>query len=280
MSPAINQTKPPANPPPKQSARSAAPDPVARPAAAPEPAARAPSLAETFNPPWLRRNGVAAKPAVGQPQATPAVTAPPQSQPPPAATEHKPKQQCNSAVDFVDKFVIAGALADILGVGPKVDGYDAKDYLAKFLRDAGQPTDPIERLMLEQLALAHFRLITLHGQASRATQPEAMKIFNAAAVRLMGEIRRYALAIRAYRLPPGQKMVSIVRQQNVVSNGSQQVAYVDNGPQKETLFARDQVNNNSVLEDSSNGGFPTTNQEPSPGSGGAAQRTQAAGLDG
>ena len=77
----------------------------------------------------------------------------------------------------------------------------AKIYLGAFMCEAGDPADPVERILLEQLSLAHHRLAKLHVQADDAKSPESQKILNTAAARLLAEIRRMALAIRQYRQP-------------------------------------------------------------------------------
>src|SRR5262245_17338250 len=87
-------------------------------------------------------------------------------------------------------------------IGPS--GYKA--YLTQLLKDAGDPVDPIERMLLEQLALAHFRIAQLHADAGQARGVEAAKIYNSVAARMLGEFRRTALALRVYRtrLPEGK----------------------------------------------------------------------------
>jgi hypothetical protein len=77
-----------------------------------------------------------------------------------------------------------------------VGATEAKTYFNSFLRDAGEPTDPLEKILLEQLLMAHHRVAQLHARAEGVTLPEAMKILNAATTRLLGEVRRLALAIR------------------------------------------------------------------------------------
>jgi hypothetical protein len=61
-------------------------------------------------------------------------------------------------------------------------------------------------MMLEQLALAHFRIGQLQVNAGRSNGTEATKTYNAAASRLLGEFRRTALALCAYRtrVPEGK----------------------------------------------------------------------------
>ena len=78
-------------------------------------------------------------------------------------------------------------------------------FLERLLKDAGSPTDPVEVMMLEQLAFAHFRIADLHVGAGLASGIEAIRVYNAVAARLLGEFRRTALALRAYRsrIPEG-----------------------------------------------------------------------------
>jgi len=98
-------------------------------------------------------------------------------------------------------------------------------YRDRLLREAGDPIDPIEQLLIEQLLLAHHALGRLHMRASEATSPEAAKAYYGAASRLMGEVRRLALAIRTYRTPVQAKNFTVVRQQNI--GQSQQIAQID-----------------------------------------------------
>jgi hypothetical protein len=73
-----------------------------------------------------------------------------------------------------------------------------KVYLERTLADLGNPTDPVQRMMIEQLVLAHFRIAQLHVDAGYCKHAEGMKLYTAATARLLGEFRRTALALRAY----------------------------------------------------------------------------------
>ncbi len=65
------------------------------------------------------------------------------------------------------------------------------------MEEAGShPIDPIERMLLEQLALAHFRIGQLHVRASEAQGLEAVRVYNSVAARMLGEFRRTVLALR------------------------------------------------------------------------------------
>jgi hypothetical protein len=72
-------------------------------------------------------------------------------------------------------------------------------YRNKLLADCGSPTDPIEVMLIEQLALAHLNMGLLHCKASNAGSVECATAYSGAASRLMGEFRRSAIALQAYR---------------------------------------------------------------------------------
>lgn len=101
-----------------------------------------------------------------------------------------------------------------------------KAYRDSVLQASGQPSDPLEIMMIEQLLICHHRVGDLHVNASQATTAEEAAIYNAAAVRLMGEFRRTTLALREYRTPVVPRQVTVVKQQNLAA-GDQQIAYLD-----------------------------------------------------
>jgi hypothetical protein len=98
-------------------------------------------------------------------------------------------------------------MADALGYEGTYESAAYKIYLERFLEDAGKPADPVERMMLQQLALAHLRLGQLHADAGHSKSLEAAKVYNSVTARLWGEFRRTALALRAYRerVPDGRR---------------------------------------------------------------------------
>ncbi len=69
----------------------------------------------------------------------------------------------------------------------------------RLLADCGSPTDPIEVMVIEPLALAHFNFGFLQCKATNAPTIQAAGVYASAASRLMGEFRRSALALQAYR---------------------------------------------------------------------------------
>ncbi|MDG3005905.1 hypothetical protein [Paludisphaera mucosa] len=76
-----------------------------------------------------------------------------------------------------------------------------KKFRDKLLADCGGPTDPVEVMLVEQLALAHLNVGRLHFKSATVEGLEAAKVYGGLAVLLMGEFRRTALALQAYRAP-------------------------------------------------------------------------------
>lgn len=61
------------------------------------------------------------------------------------------------------------------------------------------PADPIERMLVEQLVLAHHVFGRVTAKAANSSQPEVGQVYHAAAARLMAEFRMSALALKSYR---------------------------------------------------------------------------------
>lgn len=96
-------------------------------------------------------------------------------------------------------------------------------YLETLLAEYGSPTDPVERMLIEQLAIVHHVIGRLHAQANYAASPEEAEVHLGSAARLTAEMRRTALALRQYRQGPAQQL-TVISQQSLVAG--QQVAIV------------------------------------------------------
>ena len=88
---------------------------------------------------------------------------------------------------------LSGAMHPLLG--NTLDLMTCQAYLEEFVRDAGDPQDPIARLLVEQLATAHQLIGRYHIRAATTTNLEEAKVYLAAAARLLGEFRRSSLAL-------------------------------------------------------------------------------------
>ena len=82
-------------------------------------------------------------------------------------------------------------------VGPE----SYKHYLLKVLEDAGDPTDPIERMLIEQICLAHHNIGRLYIKAASAEHLEEARVYIGAAALLAGEFRRSISTLKSYREP-------------------------------------------------------------------------------
>ena len=149
------------------------------------------------------------------------------------ATSIEPSQVPDSQVDWA--FSITHAVPGIYlwnsvqsCLRTKIATSHWEEYLHATVREAAVTSDPLERMMIEQITLAYHNIARLHMQASNAETLEHAEVYNSAAARLLGEFRRTVLALREYRAPIASKQVTLVQQQNLAS-GNQQVAFVESG---------------------------------------------------
>ena len=116
-----------------------------------------------------------------------------------------------------------GALAGLLGHDFDVETFGL--YLDGFLREAGSPADPVERMLLEQLALAHHVIGRLHVRAGCREGLEELKAYHAAAARLLAEFRRTALALKTYREPVAVQQAQATREGLSKGKGSRRPSH-------------------------------------------------------
>ena len=100
-------------------------------------------------------------------------------------------------------------------------------YHDNILQKCGQPTDPIEVMLIEQEMWAHMAIGRLYVTAGGANDANALGIFAAAIARMMAEFRRTALALKQYKTSAPPAQLTVV-QNTHVSTGDQQVAVIGN----------------------------------------------------
>jgi hypothetical protein len=111
---------------------------------------------------------------------------------------HASAQRAAQNAEILQQSYIASCLTAALGVR-EFDVHACRAYLDRFVADAGGTQDPVERVLLENLAFANLRVADLHSRTAQAKSVDAAKAYASAAARLLGEIRRTALSLRAYR---------------------------------------------------------------------------------
>jgi hypothetical protein len=79
-----------------------------------------------------------------------------------------------------------------------VDLASFRHFRDRMLEDYGGPSDPITVLLIEQIVMAHMNIGLLYFKASTAGSTECTTSYLAASARLLGELRRTALALPIY----------------------------------------------------------------------------------
>ena len=134
--------------------------------------------------------------------------------------------QLQIKANIIRDMAIPAAMTAAIPVAKGIDSGAFKVYRDGLLENAGSPTDPIEIMMVEQIALAHHRVAQLHILAEESKTVDEFKAYSTAATRLLGEMRRSALALKQYRQPaPKRQPFTVVKQQNIAQD--QQIAYLD-----------------------------------------------------
>lgn len=121
--------------------------------------------------------------------------------PPPGTDDrkHAATQRNYHLSDVIRTGYLPACMATAHNMNGAFDAPVFRTFLENFLRDAGAPQDPIEIVLIHQLAFSHLRLADLHAQAAEAKSLEAVKLYTAAEARLLAEVRRLAISIPDYR---------------------------------------------------------------------------------
>ena len=128
---------------------------------------------------------------------------------------------------LVPSLMAAGMSPRDVHLNPVVIG----DYRDELLAEVAGG-DPLEKMLIEQMAVAHHRALELHAQAAKSSDPAEVQIYNSAAARLTSEFRRCMDSIKQYRTPASGRSTTIihrVEQANIANAGDQDIAYVDAG---------------------------------------------------
>lgn len=122
------------------------------------------------------------------------------------AQRHAASQRHAHHAELIRDKVFPTLMATALSLHGAIEPGAFQVYLQRLREDAGNPTDPIQCMLIEQVCLAHFRIGQLHARAAEAETVDAIKALTAATARLLGEMRRTALALTVIngRVPAGK----------------------------------------------------------------------------
>ena len=113
--------------------------------------------------------------------------------------QHEPARQAA----IVKHALFPSQMATAIGLRDVFDASGYRAFLDQLVRDAGNPSDPLQIMLLQQMAMSHFRIGDLHGLAAKADDPKAVEAFTNAAARLTAEFRRSMVALAGYRQTVG-----------------------------------------------------------------------------
>jgi len=94
---------------------------------------------------------------------------------------------------MIAEVIVPSMLAAAMGLDDNFTATGYREYLNQIKKSARDPTDSVEAMLLEQLALAHLSAVRLQASAGIAVGLESVKVMNAAAARILAEFRRTAL---------------------------------------------------------------------------------------
>jgi len=94
-------------------------------------------------------------------------------------------------------FGLCGSLSAIYGARPDPRSY--RRLVEQELAAAGNPTDPLERMLVEQAIMAHATIARLYFDAGVTTDADQRIELLSTVPRLAAELRRTVLAVSEYR---------------------------------------------------------------------------------
>lgn len=103
------------------------------------------------------------------------------------------------AADVIHDYMIPVYLATAMAFDKRITPMNYRTHLDRLLADAGNPTDPCEVVLIEQMAMTHLRSARLHALADGRGTPEAVKIYDGTAARLPAEVQKIITTLEKYR---------------------------------------------------------------------------------
>jgi hypothetical protein len=130
-----------------------------------------------------------------------------------------------------------------------------KLYRDRLLQEAGNPSDPIEIMLIEQIALGHFAIGRLQMKACTMEVPKLSIAYSDAATRLLGEFRRCTQALEDFRA----KQAARKERSTVKEVAKKTVSATRNGKPRPSTNGKKPSTNGK--KPSTNGKKPSTNRK-------------------
>ena len=116
-----------------------------------------------------------------------------------SSTPEQPSMNVDLQASVVKRGITPTALAMVLDMENMIVAAGCRVYLDDLVRESGNPSDPVEIMLLEQLAMCHQYSIQMQALSKKAEGIEAIDLYLSGAARLSGEFRKTALALKEYR---------------------------------------------------------------------------------
>ena len=110
-----------------------------------------------------------------------------------------PSMTVDLQASVVKRGITPTALAMVLDMENMIGAAGCRVYLDDLVRESGNPSDPVEIMLLEQLAMCHQYSIQMQALSKKAEGIEAIELYLSGAARLSSEFRKTALALKEYR---------------------------------------------------------------------------------
>lgn len=117
----------------------------------------------------------------------------------------KPEQSIHPSMthdlqaSVVKRGITPTALAMVLDMKNMIGASGCRVFLDEMIQESGNPSDPVEIMLLEQLAMCHQYSIQMQVLSKKAEGTEAVELYLSGAARLSSEFRKTALALKEYR---------------------------------------------------------------------------------
>jgi hypothetical protein len=131
------------------------------------------------------------------PPLEPGIEAP--APPPLALNDPAAVATMNRQAAVLENALFPRQLISALGLGEGASLLAVRLFLIRFREEAGSPQDAIEKLLLDQLILAHLKVVELHALGAEATSLDFKALYSNSAARLLGVICQLVATLTTYR---------------------------------------------------------------------------------